>query len=294
MRVLAAIDGSASSDAVMQELERRAWSAGTEFRLVTAIDPFFFARTPALMEEAKAGTAKALEEAGAPLVAKGWNVTIEVLIDSPRRALPRYAENWNADLVLVGSHGRGAIGRLLMGSTAQAVLRHSHCSAEVVRVRKDATAPATGRMRILVPTDGSEIAQGALKQAATGPWPKDSEIHVISCPEFPVMVGEEPYYTPEQMVELGKSSEKNSEEAVKAGVEIAKKGGYKVTSEVPEASDTPARAILAAADEWKPDLILMGSHGRSGFDRILLGSVSETVALHAHCSVQVVRPQSKA
>jgi nucleotide-binding universal stress UspA family protein len=43
------------------------------------------------------------------------------------------------------------------------------------------------------------------------------------------------------------------------------------------------------AKEWKADLIVLGSHGRRGMDRILMGSVSENVAIHAHCSVEVVR-----
>ncbi|MGZ4896245.1 MAG: universal stress protein [Candidatus Angelobacter sp.] len=43
------------------------------------------------------------------------------------------------------------------------------------------------------------------------------------------------------------------------------------------------------ADEWRPDLIMVGSHGRRGLDRFLLGSVSDAVARHAHCSVWIVR-----
>jgi nucleotide-binding universal stress UspA family protein len=43
------------------------------------------------------------------------------------------------------------------------------------------------------------------------------------------------------------------------------------------------------ADLWNADLIVVGSHGRRGFDRYVMGSVSESVALHAHCSVEVVR-----
>jgi nucleotide-binding universal stress UspA family protein len=49
------------------------------------------------------------------------------------------------------------------------------------------------------------------------------------------------------------------------------------------------REILAFAEEWQPDLIVVGSHGRTGADRFLLGSVSEAVARHAGCSVQIVR-----
>jgi len=49
------------------------------------------------------------------------------------------------------------------------------------------------------------------------------------------------------------------------------------------------RGILGMADSWGANLIVLGSHGRRGFDRYVMGSVSEAVALHAHCSVEVVR-----
>ena len=51
----------------------------------------------------------------------------------------------------------------------------------------------------------------------------------------------------------------------------------------------PRRVILDAAAEWHPDVIVMGSHGKRGIDRFLLGSVSEGVVRHAPCSVNVVR-----
>jgi nucleotide-binding universal stress UspA family protein len=112
---------------------------------------------------------------------------------------------------------------------------------------------------------------------------------VIASPEIPVLVGEYPYYAPDQVAELTKHSMDNAKSAVQTAGAALAKAGLSVKSEVMEPEDTPAHSILSAAAEWKPDLIVMGSHGRRGFDRLVLGSVSETVALHATCSVQVVR-----
>jgi nucleotide-binding universal stress UspA family protein len=78
-------------------------------------------------------------------------------------------------------------------------------------------------------------------------------------------------------------------ESATGGADLLGKAGLRVSRQVTEAKDTPSRAILAAADSWEADLIVMGSHGRRGFDRIVLGSVSESVAMHARCSVEVVR-----
>jgi nucleotide-binding universal stress UspA family protein len=55
--------------------------------------------------------------------------------------------------------------------------------------------------------------------------------------------------------------------------------------------ERPYRVILNEAESWQADLIVFGSHGRSGFDRVVMGSVSEAVALHATCSVEVIRPK---
>lgn len=64
--------------------------------------------------------------------------------------------------------------------------------------------------------------------------------------------------------------------------------GFKATSRVQEGD--ARKVILDLAGEWKPDFILMGSNGKRGLDRFLLGSVSSAVSRHAVCSVEIVRP----
>jgi nucleotide-binding universal stress UspA family protein len=55
----------------------------------------------------------------------------------------------------------------------------------------------------------------------------------------------------------------------------------------------PRRVILDCADAWRPDLIVVGSRGKNGLDRLLLGSTSEHIARHATCSVEIVRSQTR-
>jgi len=290
VRILIGVDSSSSSDAAMQEAAGRPWPAGSEFAVVTVVDPFFFTKAPQLLEETKKSTLQSLEEQAKPLVDAGWRVTTNVIVDNPRHTLPRAASEWRADLVLLGSHGRGAVGRLLLGSTAQAVLRHAECSVEIVRsAGKEKNTGGGEGMHVLIPTDGSEYAGVALRSVAERPWPKGSEFKVIASPEYPVLVGEYPYYIPEQLTELMESGHEHASESAKTGAELLMKAGLKVSGEVTEQEDTPAHAILAAAEKWNADLIVMGSHGRRGFNRLILGSVSETVALHATCSVEVTR-----
>ena len=293
MKILVALDGSGASEAVLAEVRARAWPAGSEFSLVTALDPFFFAHAQALFEEAKKADAAQLEEEAEELRKLGWKVQTSVVVENPRRGLAHAAGSWGADLIVLGSHGRGAFQRLLLGSTAQAVLRQAPCSVEIVRPPRNVGHAGTAHgKRVLVPTDGSEYAQLALNSVAEGPWAKDTHFKVISCPEFPMMVGEYPYFSTEQLMEMSRAAEVQARKAAEAGAEILHGAGLAVRAEVMEPRESAAQTILLAADLWHAELIVLGSHGRRGFDRLVMGSVSEAVAIHAHCSVEVVRKRA--
>ena len=290
MKILIGVDGSSASDATVQEVTLRLWPKGSEFKLVTAVDPFFFVRAPQLLDETKKSTKEELEEDAAGLREKGWPVSTDVLLENPRHAIPKLATEWKADLAVLGSHGRGTFTRLLIGSTAQAVLRHAPCSVEIVRTpRRDRASRDLHGMRVLLPTDGSEYAVLAANKVAERPWPEGSIFKVLACPEYPVLIGEYPYDAPEQLVELSKASEAHAKEAAEQAATVLRIGGLEVEAEVTGPRDSPARTILSSVELWQADLIVMGSHGRRGFDRLVMGSVSESVAMHAHCSVEVVR-----
>jgi nucleotide-binding universal stress UspA family protein len=285
MKLLMALDGSAGSDAVVREVASRPWPEVSECCLLTAIDPFFFTKAPLLLKQAKADTQRTLDGYAEDLKLTGMRLSTEILLENPRHGIPKSASDWKADLIVMGSHGNGAFVRLLMGSTAQAVLRHAGCSVEIVREGQR----KSGGMHVLVPTDGSDCAEAALNAVAARPWPEATEIHVISVPEVPVLAGAYPYYPPEVVLEVAAANDAHAKGAVQKGADILRKAGLCVSEEVMEPRESPVRAVLAMADLWSTDLIVLGSHGRRGFDRYVIGSVSESVALHAHCSVEVVR-----
>jgi nucleotide-binding universal stress UspA family protein len=93
------------------------------------------------------------------------------------------------------------------------------------------------------------------------------------------------YYT-----ELKRVAKEQAEAAVKYAVErfgSGKASGLEITTEI--ISGSAREVILDEAEKWGADLIMLGSHGYSGWQRFLLGSVSYAVATHAHCSVEIVR-----
>ncbi|HXY10263.1 MAG TPA: universal stress protein [Terriglobales bacterium] len=90
------------------------------------------------------------------------------------------------------------------------------------------------------------------------------------------------------MDELSKRAHLQAEEAVATARQALTPTGLDIYDATPMGSD-PRGTILEEAKTCGADLIVLGSHGRHGFERFLLGSVAETVATHAHCSVAVVR-----
>ena len=289
MRVLIAVDGSKSSEIVLQQALLRPWPSGSRFCLITVIDPFFFTRAPLLLNEARDVARKFLEEAAEKFGALHCETEVEVVLGNPRRAIGEFAEEWRTDLVLVGSHGLNGIARLALGSTVRAVLRQTKCSVEIVRAPGGDLVPGKKGARILIATDGSEFSTAAVKAIGERPWPSGTEVKVISVPEFALWLGEFPYFQLAQVEELNSSAMDAARAAVALGKEALRRTGLEVSTDVPVEREAPARTILQLAKEWNADLVVVGSHGRRGFDRLALGSVSESVAMHAHCSVEVVR-----
>lgn len=99
-----------------------------------------------------------------------------------------------------------------------------------------------------------------------------------------------PIYASSDIVEsLQRDARGQAEEAVSRARQLLSEAGIKaVGSELLPMGDA-REVILDQAKAWAADLIVVGSHGHHGIDRFMLGSVSESVAMHAHCSVEVIR-----
>jgi nucleotide-binding universal stress UspA family protein len=98
-----------------------------------------------------------------------------------------------------------------------------------------------------------------------------------------------PYFDRHAMEELRGEAMKRTEQALSDAEQIVSEADLPVTGTVIVPCATPKELILEEAHKWGADLIVLGSHGRRGISRFLLGSVSEAVASHAHCSVEIIR-----
>ena len=295
MKVLIAIDTSAAAQRLIAEAVARPWPANTSFCVVNAVDVTPFAELPALIEDATRQGERLAQAGAETLTRAGHTAAPKVVSGSPRRAVSAYASEWGADLILVGSHGHSAVGRFLLGSVAQGILRKVPCSVEIVRTRAE-TAPASSHaMKILVATDGSEYSLAAAQSVASRPWPEGTLFQVLSVEELVVvetpMAASSPaaFYPPSLLEELLANAHERAIAATESAMKILTQAGLKIAAPKTRLVGDPRSLILEAAQAWPADLIVLGSHGRSGLDRFLMGSVSEAVAIHARCSVEVIR-----
>jgi nucleotide-binding universal stress UspA family protein len=144
-------------------------------------------------------------------------------------------------------------------------------------------------MKILLATDGSDCSEAAVTEVAGRPWPSGSEVRVISIVEPVLSPTPETWMLPPQYYDdIEKVGQEHANKAVdRALSRLSINRELKASSEV--IRGIPKQSILDVAEAWGANLIVLGSHGYRGWDRFLLGSVSQSVASHAKCSVEIVR-----
>ena len=151
-------------------------------------------------------------------------------------------------------------------------------------------------MKILLAVDMSDCSEAAARSVRAQFVPTGNEVRVLYAVDWERHVP--PPYAFAQgrdaaasIVALRDSMMRAAEAYVRRVAAPLREAGFSVTTDVCPEGD-PRTVILDMAANWPADLIVVGSHGRTGLDRFLLGSVSERVVRHAPCSVQVVRPHA--
>ena len=292
MNVLLAVDSSAASQAAVREVAARPWPAGSIVRILSVVDPTYAWNAPGLKESLLKSAEDLVRCASEPLKSSGIETTTLVLTGDPKAVVVDHAGQMGADLVVLGSHEASDVMRFLLGSVARAVVRFAPCSVEIVRV-----TPGPVARKILLATDGSECSEAAARSIAARPWPAGSEVRIVSVVELSAAWFRTPYpayFDPKAMEALRGDAMKRAQEAVMAAELIVTGAGLPVSGTVDVPSASVKELILNEAVEWGADLVVVGSHGRRGASRFLLGSVSEPVAFHANSSVEIIRKSARA
>jgi nucleotide-binding universal stress UspA family protein len=151
-------------------------------------------------------------------------------------------------------------------------------------------------MKILLAIDGSSFSDAAVEEVVERPWPAGSEVKIISVVEPMVMMMTETWVLPDNYWDAAEQAATEQAQAALDGAvsrfKEAATPSLKLTTEIHKGY--AKHVILDEAEHWGANLIVVGAHGYSGFKRLLLGSVSQAVASHAKCAVEIVHSQKAA
>ena len=295
MRVLVAVDGSECSALGVDLVANLAWPAGTEVLVAQAVETgagLFGGPWPALAMvqtdriegEIRAEADRTVHHARERLARPGLGVEAAVLRGRPATAIVDRARSMPADLIVVGSRGHGTIESMLLGSVSAEVV--DRAPAPVLVARGDKTS------RVVLAWDGSSCSTRAADLLRTWPIFAGAAVRVTSVAdvEVPWWTGFPVDGSPELLsiyADAASASRKQHDELAREMTAELRAAG--LAAEADRREGDAATEILAAARAFKADVVVMGTHGRTGLSRLVLGSVARNVLQHATCSVLIVR-----
>ena len=294
MRALIAYDGSVSADEVCDLIAAIDWPPGSQLRVVTAYAPYlpgsyapdelFDPATPdtAFEEDREAAGVRAkvaVERIGRSTTTVTWTA----VHGRPASVVLDEATAWSANLIVVGTRGLGPFTAALLGSVSDEIVDHATCPVLVVR------RPSIER--VVLADDGSA---GARTAAAILAWPIFARSRVRVVTVFHAVAHDTGGPRPGR-VETAQDDRRQMVEAGLAAADaLARSSADRLaaaglTTEIDVRHGDPAHEIIRAAADWEADLIVMGTRGQTGIERLMLGSVARKVLQHAPCSVLIER-----
>lgn len=278
-KMLVAIDGSESGFHALRQSFRLAVDEKSWISVVCVVPPYVgdldMVAVGNMMDSLRKPCEQALAEA--ERIAKSEGALIKTVCEEGEtyQRIVDLAESENAELIIMGRRGLRRLERALMGSVTARVIGHSQ--RDVLVVPRDADI---GWQRILVATDGSKYSRACIDRAIDFAEAYGGELKVVSVVDIPAeFYGE----APKVVDELINKARVYVEDAKKH----AEAAGIKAEAFVREGETH--RMLLDIAEDLNVNAIVMGSHGRTGLKRLLMGSVTEKVIGHAHCPVLVVK-----
>ncbi len=265
-KLLVATDGSEYSEGAIREALRIAKHCSSKLIAVSTVitNLEFEVTMPQVVEKEERKAREHLESVKARAAKDGIDCDIAVFHgDEPYQDIARQASENHADLIVVGRHGRTGLLRLMMGSVAAKVVGHAPCNVLVV-----SPAACVEFRKILVAVDGSNFSKAALNEALSMAKRCGSALMVLSVASMEAESG-------------------TAAGIVREAEELAKQEGVAVQGVT--VAGKPYEAIVETALKNQADLIVVGSHGRRGLERLLMGNVTERVIGHTDIAVLVVK-----
>jgi nucleotide-binding universal stress UspA family protein len=284
-KILLSTDGSEHSEGAVREAIKLAKKCGSKLTVLSVVDtnPEFDTIAPQIVEKKAKEVRSNLDAVQARAKKEGvdCDTTVREGEDSYKYIVDEAVKN-KSSMIVMGRRGRTGLKRLMMGSVTARVIGHAPCNVLVV--------PRAAQLQfanIVVATDGSRYSVAAASEAIGLAKRNGSVLTVLSVVPSEISTPVDIDFTVSQRELIAEKEMQEAEKNVRAVKEAAQKENVSVKAYI--MSGKPADAVIETAKEKGADLIVLGSHGRTGLERLLMGSVAERVIVLASCPVLVVK-----
>jgi len=287
VKIFAAIDRSNFSNCVTKELSSRRWPDESTIKLVTIMSAGETEPSNSFLDTQQHLTdlAQQLSEIQPscqflPEIHYGHDVAEELL---------KLSAAWQADLLIIADCGKSLANRMLLGSVSEVLLERAQIPVTVAK--EGHSNNPENSVNVLVPLDNSPFSIKAIEWLVRQQWTKPINIKLMTVlPSLSDLYASEP--DTEKAEKMLRDHQKIKDEALaflRQWEPQIDRSINPVKGELQICEGSPSDEILQEAEKWPAELILMGSHGHTGFKRHVIGSVAKAVSQKARCSVEVVR-----
>ena len=294
--ILVPLDGSSVAEQALPIAVAIAERARCKIKLVLVHQPLLGVEPGPAYSKMELAMEKANRDYLRSVVARyrerlGRTLSAAVLEGPVAATLTRYGRELSADLLVMTTHGRGGIRRAWLGSVVDQVIRTSEVPVLVVRAHEQDQTPSVSLDGILVPLDGSPLAEAVLEPAAALSRLWDAEISLVqvvrpitltSDPVVPFAVG----YS-DQVTRIRREA---AQDYIRDVAERLRETGVKASG-IAVMGGGIAETLLDMARPERVGLLATATHGRGGVRRMVLGSVADKLVRGADVPVLVVRPR---
>jgi len=275
--VLCPTDGSETADAALDVATAVADTHGATLHVLNVADTNqpSLARIEGQVRDVLEGEGRdVVDEAASKARQSGVDVVAEVIQGGPSRTICDYVTDRGIDLVVMGSRGKSTMKQIVLGSVTERVVRNAAAPVLVVPPESDSEYPPE---RVLVGTDGSQGSELAVDAAFGIGSETGAAVHAVSVLE-PDLLGFDVRST-----QASEERERRDENILSDVRARANERGIAVETAIRDGS--VVEMLNEYADETEIDLVVVGTHGRTGIDRRLLGSVTENLIRSASVPV---------
>jgi nucleotide-binding universal stress UspA family protein len=284
MKILLAVDGSDNANEALRLLKYLSTDHLFLVHALTVPKPAYPMMVPEVARELyqevergmRADGERLLDRTASLLPFHTGPVTRVIQAGSPADVILTTAEQEKIDLILMGARGLGPIKERLFGSVSHRILTSAPCAKLIV------PGPVKTMQQVLLPLKGPTDMEDAIGFLQRNPFRQPVEVTLLS-----VLPPINPTWGMAALAaeSLQARERENAQLFLQSAAERLERLGYSAKTHV--LMGTPVDSILDQAQKRKPDLLLMGSRGRQGVRRLILGSVSHAVLHHISCPVLV-------